>query len=270
MTIHIPRFSIVTPVLNGFSCVHSYVACLRAQTFSDWEAIVVDDGSSDQTRELLRQLVGTDPRFVLVDNLIQREVAGPYQARNVGLGLARGAFVCFLDIDDYWGPDRLARLDLVLVSNSNIKLLFGDYIRASRGCSIGKLRCVPRFLPPRFLICFMNPVPMLTACVSRETIVGLSFPPCHHEDYLFWHAVIRRISSEEILIVPETHAVYMVHSSSLSADKIQAVIWIWKCYRYIGYGIFLSVFFMILRGFLQACFFCRDAFASRRRLKRVL
>ena len=103
-------FSVITPVLNGQCFVPQFVHCLKTQRYTSWEALIVDDGSSDRIIDLLQSLTSNDPRFVLLRNPRIKQINGPYQARNHALSLVRGDYICFLDIDDFWHPERLAYL----------------------------------------------------------------------------------------------------------------------------------------------------------------
>lgn len=82
------------------------LASLKRQTFSDFEAICIDDGSTDGTLETAREAVGNDERFVFVG----QENAGQSAARNVGVGLAKGRYILFLDSDDYYEDRALQTL----------------------------------------------------------------------------------------------------------------------------------------------------------------
>lgn len=102
-----PYFSVVIPSYNAAATIQDTLAGLRAQTYSDWEAIVVDDSSTDRTRDLTRAAVQSDSRIRLVRN----PAKGPSAARNCGaLEHARGAVVAFCDADDIWHPNKLAEL----------------------------------------------------------------------------------------------------------------------------------------------------------------
>jgi len=96
-----PLFSIVIPTYNRADAVVQTLNGIFAQTFSDFEVIVVDDGSSDDTQVTLKAI--TDPRLrtLLQDN------AGPAAARNRGMDAAKGQYVAFIDSDDIWYPDHL-------------------------------------------------------------------------------------------------------------------------------------------------------------------
>ena len=92
--------SIVIPSWNRSALLQRALASVRAQTWSHWEALVVDDGSEDDTREVVAALAAEDPRI----RLIARPHEGVCAARNAGLAEARGGFIAFLDSDNEWLP----------------------------------------------------------------------------------------------------------------------------------------------------------------------
>jgi len=98
-----PRFSVIIPAYNAASTVEATIRSVLAQTAADLELIVVDDGSTDGTRELVAAIAGTDPRVELIAQPNQG-VAG---ARNRGVERAAAAYVSFLDNDDLWMPRYL-------------------------------------------------------------------------------------------------------------------------------------------------------------------
>jgi len=99
-----PRVSVVLPVFNAVATVRRAVESVRAQTWADWELVVVDDGSTDGTREVLRALAREEGKIVLVE----REHAGVVATANAGLAAARGEFIARMDADDESRPERLA------------------------------------------------------------------------------------------------------------------------------------------------------------------
>ena len=96
------RASVIIPVYNGAAYISAAVRSVLAQTEHDLELLVVDDGSTDGTRELVRGF--DDPRL----RLLTQDNAGPSAARNLGIRESRGEWVGFLDADDVWRPDKLA------------------------------------------------------------------------------------------------------------------------------------------------------------------
>lgn len=246
-----PHFSIITPVFNGHNEIDNYVSCLKRQTFQDWEAIVVDDGSTDDTYIRLKQATNNDKRFNIIKNDFARVVAGPYQARNKALSLCRGDYICFLDIDDIWLPNKLNSQAKILEEQPNLKLIFSAYMRVVRQSEKVYIRKAPGILPIHVWINILNPVPMLTSCVHSKAIQGLNFMAVNHEDYIFWHQVIQRLKGSQIRVQPEVLAAYSIHEGSVSSNKLKAAMWILLCYRQIGHTWPLALMALIARGIIQ-------------------
>lgn len=116
-----PRFSIVLPCYNAAEWIGPTLDSLRAQTLSDWEAICVDDGSTDATPTLIAAAAATDPRIRLATHTGK----GPSDARNHGARvLAQGDILAFCDADDLWVPEKLAVLDAVF-SDPEVDAAYG-------------------------------------------------------------------------------------------------------------------------------------------------
>lgn len=98
-----PLVSVIVPTFNRAHCIARAIDSARAQSHSNLEIIVIDDGSTDETAALIRNRYAADPRV----RCIRRENGGVSAARNTGLGQARGDFIAFLDSDDIWLPWKL-------------------------------------------------------------------------------------------------------------------------------------------------------------------
>lgn len=99
-----PYVSIVIPTYNRAKAVHATVLSVLAQTYRNFELIVVNDASTDTTEEDLKQI--TDPRLIIITN---KKNQGSGGARNTGIKSARGKWIAFLDHDDQWMPNKLVR-----------------------------------------------------------------------------------------------------------------------------------------------------------------
>lgn len=100
-----PRVSVVTAAYNAEAFLERTLRTLLTQTYGDFESIVVDDGSTDRSAEIVERLALGDPRV----RLIRQDNGGVAAALNRGLDAARGELVAFLDHDDLWHPTKLAR-----------------------------------------------------------------------------------------------------------------------------------------------------------------
>lgn len=114
-----PVVSVIVTTCNRAHYLAAALASVRAQTYRACELIVVDDGSTDATAELLRPLVDTGVRCLRQAN---RGVAA---ARNLGAAMARGELLAFLDDDDLWLPDKLARQTAVLAREPETAVVYG-------------------------------------------------------------------------------------------------------------------------------------------------
>jgi glycosyltransferase involved in cell wall biosynthesis len=101
----LPRFSVVMPTYSRQDLLHRSIGSVQSQTFGNWELIVVDDGSTDETRRVVLEM--GDPRT----SYVWQENSGVSAARNHGISLARGEYIAFLDDDDEYLPEHLAVLD---------------------------------------------------------------------------------------------------------------------------------------------------------------
>src|SRR5215204_696893 len=95
--------SVIMPAYNAGRYIAESVRSVQAQTFGGWELVVVDDGSADDTGEVVRRFAAADARV----RYVRRPNGGQAAARNTGLAEARAPFVAFLDADDLWLPEKL-------------------------------------------------------------------------------------------------------------------------------------------------------------------
>lgn len=100
-----PVVSIIIPVFNGAEYIQETVVSVTNQTFSNWELIITDDGSTDRTPEILAELAEKDLRI----HIIRQVNGGMGNARNAAITHARGEFLAFIDADDLWAPDKLEK-----------------------------------------------------------------------------------------------------------------------------------------------------------------
>lgn len=108
------KVSVITPCYNAARYIGRTVASVQAQTLSDWEMIIIDDGSTDNSAGLVASLAEQDPRI----RLVRKENGGSASARNIGLHYAHGEYIQFLDADDTLAPDKFARQTALMDAHS--------------------------------------------------------------------------------------------------------------------------------------------------------
>jgi len=118
-----PFVSVIMPTYNLVAYTADALDSVRAQTFADFEVVIVDDGSTDNTVDIVKPFLA-DPRF----RLIEQPNAGTSAARNTAISHAVGEWIALLDCDDLWLPDKLARQAELIAEHPDAALVFGNGI----------------------------------------------------------------------------------------------------------------------------------------------
>lgn len=219
-----PRVSVIIPFHNEAATLGGALDSVAAQTVPDWEAVLVDDASTDAGTELAAARAAADPRFRLL-RLPQN--GGVAAARNAGIAAARGRFIAFLDADDLWLPQKLARQLPVL--EGGVPLVCSAYARINpAGENLGVVRPPLRFGHAQALN--GNPVGCLTAIWDRDRFPHARMPDIPlHEDYAFWLSLLRNGDTGHGL--QEVLAHYRVSPGSRSGRKWRAAQATWHILR---------------------------------------
>ncbi len=212
-----PKFSVIIPCYNAEHTIAATIASLQAQTCGDWEAICIDDGSTDTSRAILTKLAATDPRITVCDN----PGKGPSDARNTGaLSISCGAIIAFCDADDQWLPEKLAQLDAAF-SDPTVDGVFGKvgFFNATpddcRTCStIPTAPLSVDLLLGENPVCTMSNLALRRASFTRSG--GLDRTMVHNED-LEW--LVRLLGKNtKIIGLNELQVWYRTTTTGLSAD----------------------------------------------------
>jgi glycosyltransferase involved in cell wall biosynthesis len=208
-----PMMTVLMPVHNGAEYLRASVESILGQTYRDFELLVVNDGSTDGTPELLAQFAADDPRVRVIGGTTRLGFSG---ALNLGLTQARGALIARMDADDIALPDRLAVQSDFLRTFPEVGLC-GGRVQAF-GLRKGTFHCPP--LTAEETLCyalFDNPFAHPTIMLRRELVNrhGMQFDPayCPSDDYELWSRCVRLFPCTNINRVL-LH--YRVHARSMS------------------------------------------------------
>lgn len=102
-----PKISVITPTYNSSKFIKRTIMSVLNQTYKDWEFLIIDDCSTDNTVELINEFVKKDPRIKL--SKTPQNSGGPSLPKNIGIENAKGEYVAFLDHDDEWLPEKLSK-----------------------------------------------------------------------------------------------------------------------------------------------------------------
>ncbi|HUN86802.1 MAG TPA: glycosyltransferase family 2 protein [Terracidiphilus sp.] len=226
-----PLVSIITPVYNAARWLPETLASVRGQTFANWEQILVDDGSTDDSAALVEAATRTDSRFRLMRMLNN---GGPSAARNLAIDAARGRFIAFLDADDLWLPKKLA-LSVEWMKAHDYAFIYHDYRHMSNdGTRVGALIIPPEVLNLQTLHTRRGHG-CLSVVIDRTKVSAFHFPANYNylnEDFCAWLSIVQQGHIGHRL--PADLGRYRLSAASRSANKLAASIDTWKIYRKIS------------------------------------
>lgn len=220
-----PLVSVVMPAFDAAATLVGSMRSVLEQSHREVELLVIDDRSRDATWDIVQAAAEQDARIVPIRMPANGGVAA---ARNAGLDAARGAHVAFLDSDDLWRRDKLAR-QLEHMHASGAQVCYTAYRRfADDGRTLSLVR------PPRRVdyadMLKSNRIGNLTGLYARA-LGEFRFRKVGHEDYVFWLQVVRAAGHAERVASDEPLADYRVRGGSLSSNKARAARWQWAIYR---------------------------------------
>jgi peptidoglycan/xylan/chitin deacetylase (PgdA/CDA1 family)/SAM-dependent methyltransferase len=208
------EISVVVPAFNAEATIEAALASLAAQSFTAFEALVVDDGSSDATAAIVARVAAADPRIRLLRQATNR---GASAARNAGLRAAAAPFVLFLDADDWLGPDHLARLHAALAAAPEAVAAYCHYTPVLADGSLGPVEPAPE--PAALFAHAAHSCPIaIHACLVRRDAVaalgGFDESLAVGEDWDLWQR-LARIGAPQVR-VEMASAFYRGRAGSLS------------------------------------------------------
>ena len=221
--------SIVTPVYNAAAFIRQTMEMVQAQTYTDWELILVDDGSKDNSCELIEDYLKENPdeRIRLIKKGINE---GAALSRNRGIKEAKGRYIAFLDADDVWLTHKLQR-QMEFMKEKDAGFVFSAYeFGDEEAIGTGRIVHVPDSLTYKKAlsrtVIFTTTVLLDTTKVSKDLIYMPNVPS---EDSATWWQILR--NGHVARGLDEVLAIYRRPGKSLSSNKLKAIQRIWYLYR---------------------------------------
>lgn len=221
-----PILTVILPTYNSELYVAETIESVVQQTMENWELIVIDDNSSDGTVNVVKEYQRKDRRIRIYG---QPENEGPARVRNIGLQLARGEYVAFVDSDDVWHVDKSAK-QITAMQRCRADISYSGYERFKHGDQHGVKVQVPERVTYATML-RRNYIACSTSIVRRATC-GLHRMPNirRRQDHGYWLSLLRD-GTRTTVGVNEPLVRYRLHRRSLSSNKLIAAKYSWKLLR---------------------------------------
>ena len=224
--------SIVMPAYNAGATIERSIASVQGQDYRQWELLVVDDCSRDNTGEVVGLLAAQDAR---VRYIRQERNSGSGAARARALKEARGRYLAFLDSDDLWLPGKLTR-QLQYLSQQRGGFCFTSYRRFSDDpATPGRKISVPAQLAYREAL-GNTAIATSTVLLDRTRVARVEIRDVYHDDLVLWLSIMRQ--DVVALGLDEDWVRYRVARGSKSHNRMRMARMVWRTYRDVeGMGI---------------------------------
>lgn len=218
--------SIIMPSYNASRFISESIDSVLRQTYPDWELLICDDCSKDNTLDIAHKYEQEDKRvrvFSLSTN------SGAAAARNYSLSQAKGQIIAFLDSDDIWKPNKLEK-QLSFMLGHRYAFTYTEYeLMNEEGALLHKSPHMPQFLSySQYLR--NTAIGCLTVMVDKRQVGEFMMPSIRSsQDMATWLLLLKRI--DKAYLFPENLAIYRLVSNSNSAKKVKAAKDVWRVYR---------------------------------------
>lgn len=242
--------SIIMPCYNGERFITDTIDSVLRQSYKNWELLIIDDGSKDDTVNLVKSKYGTIQNIVV----FVKTNSGSSDARNIGLKLSEGRYCAFLDSDDIWHENYLETM-IKKIEQCNVPeaaIFFSGYRRMDSECIkplLNDYSC-PGVIAYKDLLRHCPIFPSATM-VDREKILKNVFfrkeLKSIRDDYVFWLDILKNglvaVGFEDILVD------YRMRSDSMTASKRKMIIPQWNVYRKVlKLNFFASMYYLLSWG----------------------
>lgn len=220
-----PLVTIITPCYNSADFVPFTINSVLEQSYTNWELIVIDDKSSDDTCAVIDAYTQQHNNIKLIK---LEKNGGVANARNVGLAEAKGKYIAFLDSDDIWLKDKLAK-QVAYMEQRNLPMTFCAYHRIDEAGAVisGKIE-VPNSVNYKKLLSH-NVIIFSTSLTLKSAIGNTRFKKAGHEDWIFWLDIFKKpfngYGINEVLVE------YRIRKGSVSSNKLKVIGFTWKILR---------------------------------------
>ena len=220
--------SVIMPAYNSEKYIGEAIESVLNQSYKNWELIIVNDASCDNTESIIKEYAAKNSKIVLIS---LKENKGVSNARNIAISSAKGRYIAFLDSDDIWTSDKLTK-QISFMKENNYSFTYHSYILfdTSMNRDYGKVIKVPNSINYSGLLKGNCTGSCLTTIIDRYYIKDIYMPNQKHEDYICWLNILKQYNVDAYGL-DVVLGYYRVGKISVSSNKLKSAYWTWKVYR---------------------------------------
>lgn len=217
--------SIITPSYKSERFISQSIESVISQTYQNWEMIVVDDASPDNSNKIIEEYIKKDNRIKFIK---LNKNSGPAVARNKAIKEANGRYISFLDADDLWMPKKLEK-QLEFMKKFNLDLTYSSYnLQDEEDNDLGIFVTKENISYESLLK--TNSIGCLTAIYDTKNIGKMLMPDIiKRQDYGLWLKILKNVGKTKGMLEPL--ATYRIMKNSVSSNKFIAAKYVWKIFR---------------------------------------
>lgn len=243
--------SIITPCYNSSVFIEQTIQSVQAQTYTNWEMLIVDDCSKDNSADIIKTYAEEDKRIKYLKT--EKPSGSPVKPRNIGIENSNGRYIAFLDSDDVWLPNKLEE-QLYLFDDKKVAVVYSNYEKMNENGERGN-RIIEAPSETNYQDLLKgNVIGNLTGIYDTEKVGKVYCQYIHHEDYVLWLSILKQ--GYKAINTNSVTALYRVRDNSVSSNKLKVLSWQWHILRNIEklplHRTMYYFFHYAVKGFLKA------------------
>jgi glycosyltransferase involved in cell wall biosynthesis len=222
--------SIIMPSFNSGRFLPEAIESVIGQTYPNWELIICDDGSTDESQSIIQEYETANKKIYSVKNVYNKGAPG---ARNSCLDKASGRYIAFLDSDDFWYPHKLEK-QISFMEDRRIAFSYSYHdLMNEQGKFLGSYKAPKKVNSNKMKL--SNFIPCLTAVYDTKVLGKVRQPDIKkRNDYALWLKILNSGRIENAFCIPSVTAKYRSNSYGLSNNKLDSLLYFRRCLEQYG------------------------------------